>query len=95
MDHGLTLPVIEQAIKCGFSSIMFDGSSLPYAENIAKTQEIVTLCHNYGISVEGEPKLDFDRLQQINQAVSEFPLPTSFTDVMINRQNGDRTFFII
>lgn len=54
LDHGLTLPTIEQAIKCGFSSIMFDGSHLPYEENLEQTRKVVELCHNYNISVEGE-----------------------------------------
>ncbi|HEP1080348.1 TPA: ketose 1,6-bisphosphate aldolase [Pasteurella multocida] len=123
LDHGLTFSTVERAIKCGFSSIMFDGSSLTYAENIAQTRKVVELCQNYGISVEGElgavggdehgalescadvalytnveqavefvretgidalavaignthgkykgvPKLDFERLAQIHQAVS-------------------------
>ncbi|ACA32493.1 ketose 1,6-bisphosphate aldolase [Histophilus somni] len=122
LDHGLTLPTVKQAIECGFSSIMFDGSSLSYEENIRQTREIVELCRPYNISVEGElgavggdeggalesiadvalytkveqakefvektgidtlavaignthgkykgePKLDFERLAQINQAV--------------------------
>ncbi len=54
LDHGLTFPTIETAIKCGFSSIMFDGSHLPYEENMAQTRKVVELCRHYGISVEGE-----------------------------------------
>ncbi|MGQ0287319.1 ketose 1,6-bisphosphate aldolase [Pasteurellaceae bacterium 22721_9_1] len=54
LDHGLTFSTIERAIKCGFSSIMFDGSQLSYEENIAHTRKVVELCKNYGISVEGE-----------------------------------------
>lgn len=54
LDHGLTLPTIKAAIDCGFSSIMFDGSSLPYENNIRQTREVVELCRPYNISVEGE-----------------------------------------
>lgn len=54
LDHGLTLPTIKTAIECGFSSIMFDGSSLSYEENIRQTKEVVELCRPYNISVEGE-----------------------------------------
>lgn len=54
LDHGLTFNTVERAIKCGFSSVMFDGSSLSYADNIAQTRKVVELCRNYGISVEGE-----------------------------------------
>lgn len=54
LDHGLTLPTVERAIACGFTSVMFDGSHLPYADNLAQTRHVVELCHAHGISVEGE-----------------------------------------
>lgn len=53
LDHGS----YEQAIECmdaGFSSVMFDGSHYPIAENIQKTKEIVAMAHAKGISVEAE-----------------------------------------
>ena len=53
-DHGSTLPKITQALECGFTSVMFDGSSLPLADNIAKTNEVVRLARSYGASVEAE-----------------------------------------
>ncbi|MDP3130446.1 MAG: class II fructose-bisphosphate aldolase, partial [Bacillota bacterium] len=43
-----------KAIDAGFPSIMFDGSSLPIAENIAKTTELVALCQAKGLSIEAE-----------------------------------------
>jgi len=54
LDHGMSLNVIQRAVKCGFTSVMFDGSALPYNENVEKTKEIGELCHSLGISVEGE-----------------------------------------
>lgn len=53
LDHGS----YDGAIKCveaGFSSVMFDGSHYPIDENIAKTKELVALCHQKGISIEAE-----------------------------------------
>ena len=53
-DHGLTFPRCMEALKLGFSSIMFDGSAGDYDVNVASTAEIVKICHNFGASVEGE-----------------------------------------
>lgn len=54
MDHGDSIQSIMRAIRCGFTSVMIDGSLLPFEENIAKTKEVVHYCHMLGISVEGE-----------------------------------------
>lgn len=54
LDHGVDLMFIEKALKMGFTSIMFDGSSLSYDENIAFTNMAVQLAHKYGASVEAE-----------------------------------------
>lgn len=54
LDHGMTEDCIRQALAMGFPSVMFDGSRLPMAENIARTREIVRLAERYGASVEAE-----------------------------------------
>lgn len=54
LDHGLTLDCIRQALELGFTSVMFDGSHLPMAENVARTQEVITLAAHYGAAVEAE-----------------------------------------
>ncbi len=54
LDHGTTREACEAAIEAGFSSIMFDGSHLPFAENLAITRHLVDLAHSRGISVEAE-----------------------------------------
>ncbi len=54
LDHGTTQEACEAAIAAGFSSIMFDGSHLPFRENLAITRHLVTLAHSKGISVEAE-----------------------------------------
>lgn len=55
LDHGKNEDLVLRAIKSGFyTSVMFDGSSLPYKENVAKTKKIVALAHKKHISVEAE-----------------------------------------
>lgn len=54
LDHGESLAVCQEAIDLGFTSVMFDGSALPLAENIARTAEIAQIAHAAGVSVEAE-----------------------------------------
>ena len=54
LDHGEGLEICRAAIDCGFTSVMYDGSRLPLAENIARTAEVVAMAHARGVSVEGE-----------------------------------------
>lgn len=53
-DHGLTFDRCIEALKLGFSSVMFDGSAEDYQTNLANTREIVKIAHSFGASVEGE-----------------------------------------
>ena len=53
-DHGLTFERCMQALRLGFSSIMFDGSTKSETENLKETAEIVKIAHSFGASVEGE-----------------------------------------
>ena len=53
-DHGLTFDRCIEALKCGFSSIMFDGSAGDREENMHATHEIVKIAHAFGATVEGE-----------------------------------------
>lgn len=54
IDHARSVVECQEGIDHGFSSVMIDGSMLPLAENIALTQQVVTLSKSHGISVEGE-----------------------------------------
>lgn len=54
LDHGKTVEDCAAAIKAGFTSVMIDGSLLPYEENARLTSEVVRLAHLMGASVEGE-----------------------------------------
>ena len=53
-DHGLTFDRCMEALRLGFSSVMFDGSTKDYETNLKETREIVKIAHSFGASVEGE-----------------------------------------
>lgn len=54
LDHGKTVPVLKQALEYGFTSVMFDGSSLPFEENIKQTKQAADLAQQYGATIEAE-----------------------------------------
>ena len=54
LDHGPDFETCKQCIDGGFTSVMIDGSSLPYEENIALTKKVVEYAHAHGCVVEGE-----------------------------------------
>lgn len=54
IDHGETLDYIYRALNMGFTSVMYDGSTLPFEENVANTKLVVSLARKTGASVEAE-----------------------------------------
>ena len=54
LSHGLDLEQTERAAKAGFTSVMYDGSKLPYEENVRTTKIAVEIGRKYGCAVEGE-----------------------------------------
>lgn len=54
LDHAKDFDEIRKAIRAGYSSVMFDGSSLPFKENILGTKQVVNFAKEYGVSVEAE-----------------------------------------
>jgi len=54
LDHGETLGYLEKAMTLGFTSVMYDGSALSYAENLSNTKKTVVMAAKYGASVEAE-----------------------------------------
>ena len=54
LDHATDFDFIKAAIGAGFSSVMYDGSTLPFAENAEKTAEVVRYAHANGVTVEAE-----------------------------------------
>lgn len=54
LDHGDSFDTCKSCIETGFSSVMIDGSHLPYEENIRTTKQVVDFAHKYDVTVEGE-----------------------------------------
>lgn len=54
LDHGDSFELCKSCIETGFSSVMIDGSHLPYEENIALTRKVVEYAHPFDVTVEGE-----------------------------------------
>ena len=54
LDHGNSFELCKSCIDMGFSSVMIDGSHLPYDENVALTKQVVDYAHQFDVTVEGE-----------------------------------------
>ncbi len=54
LDHGLTVGTVKKALELGFTSVMYDSSTYPFEENIARTKEIVEIAKECGATVEAE-----------------------------------------
>jgi fructose-bisphosphate aldolase class II len=72
LDHGKSFDGVMIALRAGFSSVMFDGSSLGYEENVAQTAEVVKIAHAFGIAVEGD-------LGYVGKAATDTPSAENFT----------------
>lgn len=53
-DHGLTFEKCMEALKLGYTSIMYDCSTDSYEDNVSKVAQMVKICHGMGVTVEGE-----------------------------------------
>lgn len=81
LDHGQNLNLIKKIIKTGFySSIMYDGSFLPFFENISQTRAIVKLAHRQNISVEAELGILGGREEKSSARRSHFTNPEEATE---------------
>ena len=54
LDHGDSFELCKNCVDMGFSSVMIDGSALPYEKNIELTKQVVEYAHKYDVTVEGE-----------------------------------------
>ena len=54
LDHATSEELVRQALDLGYDSVMFDGSELPYSENVAASMRMATLCKSYGATLEVE-----------------------------------------
>ncbi len=89
LDHGKDLNLIKKIIKSGvYTSVMFDGSSLLYAENVKKTQMVVKLAHAKNITVEAELGVLKGKEDNVSSSESHFTDPLQAAD-FVKRANCD------
>ena len=87
LDHGTDLGVIEACLENGWTSIMIDGSHLPFDENIAMTKKVVDMCGPRGVSVEGE----LGRLMGVEDEISVSADEAIYTDPSQAEEFVERT----
>nr|WP_092071256.1 class II fructose-1,6-bisphosphate aldolase [Dendrosporobacter quercicolus]NSL49418.1 class II fructose-1,6-bisphosphate aldolase [Dendrosporobacter quercicolus DSM 1736]SDM23866.1 fructose-bisphosphate aldolase, class II [Dendrosporobacter quercicolus] len=76
LDHGEDFEICKSCVDGGFSSVMVDGSKLPFEENIALTKKVVDYAHARGVVVEGE----LGRLAGVEDAVNVSAKDATYTD---------------
>ena len=79
-DHGLTFERCMEAMKVGFSSIMFDGSAADISENLEKTREMVKIAHSLGVTGEGEIGHVGEAVNNDNEASDMYTTPKEAVD---------------
>ncbi len=80
LDHGDSFETCKECIDNGFSSVMIDGSSLPYEQNIAVTKKVVEYAHQFDVTVEGELGVLAGIEDEVSAAVSHYTQPSEVID---------------
>lgn len=80
LDHGPTFEVCKSCIDFGFSSVMYDGSSLPYEENIQISKRVVDYAHKYEVTVECELGILAGIEDEVSAEVSTYTKPEEVID---------------
>lgn len=80
LDHGDSFELCKNCIDNGFSSVMIDGSHLPYDENVALTKKVVEYAHQYDVSVEGELGVLAGIEDEVSAAHSTYTKPEEVED---------------
>lgn len=80
LDHGDSFETCKDCIDNGFSSVMIDGSSLPYEENIAVTKKVVEYAHQFDVTVEGELGVLAGIEDEVSSAISHYTQPSEVID---------------
>ncbi len=80
LDHGDTFETCKSCIDMGFSSVMIDGSSLPYDENVAVTKKVVEYAHQFDVTVEGELGVLAGVEDEVSAAESHYTKPEEVID---------------
>lgn len=76
LDHGPDFQTCKDCVDSGFTSVMIDGSSLPYEENVEEVKKVVDYAHKYNVTVEAE----LGRLSGIEDDVNVSSEDASYTD---------------
>lgn len=80
LDHGDSFELCKECIENGFSSVMIDGSHLPYMENVALTRKVVDFAHTHDVSVEGELGVLAGIEDEISAEHSSYTKPSEVID---------------
>jgi fructose-bisphosphate aldolase class II len=90
LDHGDTFELCKDCIETGFSSVMIDGSHLPYEENVALTRKVVDFAHSQKdyVSVEGELGVLAGVEDDVSSEVSNYTQPEEVID-FVNKTKVD------
>ena len=80
LDHGDSFQTCKDCIDNGFSSVMIDGSALPYEENIAVTKKVVEYAHQFDVTVEGELGVLAGIEDEVQAEVSHYTQPSEVID---------------
>ena len=80
LDHGDSFELCKSCVDMGFSSVMIDGSALPYEENIALTKKVVDYAHQYDVTVEGELGVLAGVEDEVASEVSHYTKPEEVID---------------
>lgn len=80
LDHGDSFETCKDCIDNGFSSVMIDGSSLPYEENVALTKKVVEYAHQFDVTVEGELGVLAGIEDEVSAAQSHYTQPSEVID---------------
>ena len=80
LDHGDSFETCKSCIDMGFSSVMIDGSHLPYEENIALTKKVVEYAHQFDVTVEGELGVLAGVEDEVSAAESHYTKPEEVVD---------------
>ncbi|MCD8210991.1 MAG: class II fructose-1,6-bisphosphate aldolase [Prevotella sp.] len=80
LDHGDTFELCKSCVDMGFSSVMIDGSSLPYDDNVALTKKVVEYAHQFDVTVEGELGVLAGVEDEVASEVSHYTKPEEVID---------------
>lgn len=80
LDHGDSFEICKDCIDMGFSSVMIDGSHLPYDENVALTKRVVEYAHQFDVTVEGELGVLAGVEDEVSAAESHYTKPEEVED---------------